>query len=311
MAYILAIISAAGYGLNNFLLQVGMRSGRTSNKHAHMINLISGTIFLGVIELFNLLFSESLDYNWKGFLFFFAAGLSGPFLGRIFNILSIRKIGGTRTSILRMSETLITIFLALIMLREKLSFLSTLGAVILISGILLLMSEKDLSEPEVNSGIDQVGDKGGRLKAKKRISRYVFVFLASIFFSFGKIFNRYGLDNISSPVLGALCGTLIALLGNSLWKNGKGIKKTKIKLPFKDIAFIAASGFSNSLGLFLLLVAMNSGGLVSLVTVLKNTSSLFTLLFSVIFLKKIEKINFKVIASVVIVLTGVIIIVLN
>jgi uncharacterized membrane protein len=308
MSYILAVVSAACYGFNIFAIHLGTRSERVGSNKILIINLLSGTLILSLIAILTFLRTGVPQFTLKGILMFGAAGFSGPFLGRMFSITSIKRIGGTRTSTLRMGETFLTMFLAFIVLDERLSPVSFVGAVILVAGIVLLIKERGVS-PKTRYGENPAIPS--RVSERKPLSpQFVFAFLAALFFAVGRVFHRLGLSDLPSPLIGALVGTSIALLTNAVYGLASGQMNGVLRISRRSMVFFVLSGFGNSLGLLTLMLALNRGGLLSLVVALKNTSPLFTLLLGSLFLRDVERVSFGLVVSVLIVLAGAILIVL-
>ncbi len=113
-----------------------------------------------------------------------------------------------------------------------------------------------------------------------------------------------------SPLLGALCGTAAAVISNGLILAFSGRLKAGWPVSPRQYLFFSLSGISGSLGLLLLMQSMNMGGMVSLVSALKNTSPLFTLLLAWLFLNDSEKIDARLIGSILLIVAGAVLIVL-
>jgi len=309
MPYLLALISAACYGANIFCTHAGTRLGKVDSNQVLIINLVSGTLFLSLVEAGILVKSGLPRISWAGIAFFVASGLGGPFLGRMFSIRSIQRIGGTRTASLRMSEIFITILLAFLILGERIPPIAFLGAAVLLGGILLLVNKKKnpgpTAEPDRHS--PPAGSAAAALSLNPGI---VLPFVSALFFAGSRIFSQLGLNEMPSPILGALCGTVAAVISNSLVLAVSGHLKARWQISPRQLFFFILSGIGGSLGLLLLMLAMNMGGLVSLVGALKNTSPLFTLMLSWLFLKDVEKIDAGLIASILLIVAGAVLIVL-
>ncbi len=314
MPYLLALVSAACYGANIFCTHAGTRLGKVDSNQVLIVNLVSGMLFLSLVEAAILVKTGLPRIGWAGIAFFVASGLAGPFLGRIFSIRSIQRIGGTRTASLRMSEIVITILLAFLILGERISLLAFLGVAALLGGIVLLVNKKRAADSrgERNPGLAADPEKRFR-QAGTGVSLNTGIllpFVAATFFAGSRIFSQLGLNEMPSPLLGALCGTVAAVISNSLVMSVSGRLSASWQVSPRQLFFFALSGIGGSLGLLLLMLAMNMGGMVSLVGALKNTSPLFTLLLSWLFLKDAERIDAGLIASILLIVAGAVLIVL-
>lgn len=78
----------------------------------------------------------------------------------------------------------------------------------------------------------------------------------------------------------------------------------------REIIFYSIGGLANSTAMMMFFLALIAGGHVALVTALKTTSPVFTLLFSWIFLRKVERFTPALLFSVFIVISGAFLIVI-
>ncbi|MCF8012068.1 MAG: DMT family transporter [Clostridiales bacterium] len=298
MPYLFAFLSAAGFGLNDLCIHIGMRSGRVDSNQALIINLLSGNILL--IGAFIIVYFTAgfPPINMPGILYFIAAGASAPFLGRIFSFTSIKHIGATRTTTLRVSDTFFTMIIAYIILNDIISIYSLIGAVILIMGVVLLVNEtSDSSAADENI-------------IKNFFSTGTFLALISAFlFAIAGIFREVALQFIPSALLGTLLGNLVAFTTNSIYIYFSGHMKGKWDITWREVFFFALGGFSNTVGVLTFFLALAAGGAVSLIAAIKNTSPLFTLLLSWLFLRNIERFTAKLFVSIILILFGALLIV--
>jgi drug/metabolite transporter (DMT)-like permease len=73
---------------------------------------------------------------------FAAVGIMGPCLGRVFNYLGVARLGAARATPLINSSPLFTTILALIFLREQVTFRILLGVLSIIAGIAVLSGKR-------------------------------------------------------------------------------------------------------------------------------------------------------------------------
>jgi len=318
--YLFALLSAAGYGLNDLCIQVGMRSGRATSSQALIINLISGNILLAMITGIYFFTTGFPPLNWGGVLFFIAAGVAAPFLGRIFSISSIKRIGATRTTTLRVSETFFTMLIAMVLLKDVIPFISFVGAIVLVAGIIMLINQTSrktqTANEEVAASAEQNMNPTQNMKNERSFLHLVqmffklinigivFALISGFFFGLGGVFRQLALDFIPSAILGSFIGTFIALISNGLLVYFSGQLSNDWNITRREIFFFSLGGFGNTTGMLMFFLSLIIGGSVSMTTALKNTSPLFTLFLSWIFLRKFEQITLKLVLSILLVILG-------
>jgi len=73
---------------------------------------------------------------------FAAVGILGPCLGRVFNYMGVERLGAARATPLVNSSPLFTTVLALVFLREQVTFKILLGVIRIVSGIAVLTGQR-------------------------------------------------------------------------------------------------------------------------------------------------------------------------
>jgi uncharacterized membrane protein len=319
--YLFALLSAAAYGLNDSCIQMGLRTGRATTGQALIINLISGNILIAIITGIYFFTTGFPPLNWGGVLFFIAAGITAPFLGRIFSFSSINRIGATRTTTLRVSETFFTMLIAMVLLKDIIPFMSFVGAIVLVAGIIMLISqtsrktqmanEEVATSAEQNINLDEGTQKNERsfvdlvqIFYKLINIGILFALISGFFFGLGGVFRQLALSFVPSAILGSFIGTFIALISNGLFTYFSDQLNTDWHITRREIFFFSLGGLGNTTGMLMFFLALIVGGSVSMTTALKNTSPLFTLFLSWIFLRKFEQITLKLVLSIVLVILG-------
>lgn len=319
MPILLALISAAGYGLGDFCFHLGMKSGRASSSQILIINLLTGNILLFIFVVFMFITQGIPALNWQGILYFAAAGVSAPFLGRILTILAIKEIGATRASTLRVSDTFFTMIIAVIFLGDYLSLLSIVGAIILFIGIGIMINDlnKDNSaeKPQLTSNVDPFPADSSSQPSTKRLLLFLknidlinygsFLALLSAFsFALGSIFRQIALQYIPVVILGTFIQTFVALVTNGITAYSSGQLGDGWNIKGKELLIQILGGVGGTIGLLGFFFSLSHGGSVSMAAALKNTSPVFTLVFSWWFLRKTESYTIRLILSLLLVIIG-------
>ena len=118
-------------------------------------------------------------------LVFSATGVVGAYLGRTLFVKSIDQIGAARAQSLNNSSPLITVFLAALVLGERLSVFVIAGVVLIVSGIFFV------SDPETND------DGTARRDVDSDFA------LATLCYGVVPVMKKIGTDFGGPPVLGA------------------------------------------------------------------------------------------------------------
>ncbi len=300
MSYFFAILSATGYGFSDFCVHLASKSGRATSSQALVINLLSGNLLLVAVAAVIYLTYGMPHIDLTGMLSFAAAGVAGPFLGRIFNITAIKNIGATRTTTLRVSETFFSMLLAFVLLRNIIPVRSLVGAIVLVAGVVMLINEtnKGPRSPKVSRGLSALALGS------------LFALIASLFFAIAGIFRLTGSAHNPSAITGTLIGSMVALVTNAGFAYFSGQLGIRWNVTRREVLFYALGGLGNSTAMLMFFLALIAGGQVALVTALKNMSPLFTLLFSWIFLRKVERFTLMLVVSIVLVIFGAFLIVM-
>ncbi|KKM10545.1 hypothetical protein SY88_12755 [Clostridiales bacterium PH28_bin88] len=321
MAYLFAILSAAGYGINDLCIHIGMRSGRATSAQALIINLLSGNLLLAVAGMAVYFTAGFPPLDWAGMLYFIAAGLSAPFLGRIFSFSSIKRIGATRTTTLRVSDTFFTMATAFILLKNVITFRSVVGAVLLVAGVVMLINETSRAPIPAVEGTTSTtaeeaatGEDTGTVHSPLAGVTHgilatintgtLFALASAFFFALAGIFRQMALEYIPSAILGTIVGSFVALLTNSALTYLSGQLGSSWNITRRDAVFFALGGVGNTMGMLMFFLALAGGGSVSMTAALKNISPLFTIFLSWLFLRKMERFTVNLVASVLLVIAG-------
>lgn len=88
--------------------------------------------------------------NGEALLWFTAAGISGPGLGRMFNYVSVARLGAAKSTSLVNTAPLFTAFFAVVFLAERLTLTIFIGVFSIVVGVLTLTSRHRPSEKRLS-----------------------------------------------------------------------------------------------------------------------------------------------------------------
>jgi drug/metabolite transporter (DMT)-like permease len=261
MVALLALLSAFFIGLSNVLIQKGLSQG--SRTQAIVFSLMASVaIFWTLIFLFK----DVRVLVTLGALWFLLAGFLGPGIGRALNIVSLKRIGVTRTIPVTGIAPFFATIVAIGILGERFSVLVFLGMAAIIFGIFLLSK--------------------GRVEKKAFSKRDIIFPLASAFFGGLSIaISKKGLQELADPLGAAALAASMALLvvlSFSLYNKKALHLRTS---SFFEIKFSLLAGVSLAAAFLLNFSALKLGQ-VSIVAPLLSTFPLFGIFLSHLFLKE-------------------------
>lgn len=245
---------------------------------------IIGILYLGVILL--LLGIEPMSN--REFLLLICSGLLGIALGDTFFFRALIYLGPRLTLLLGTLGPAVTVILAVLFLKERLSLLAWIGIILTMGGVTWVSWERSPRE-EIR---------------KNRTSGIRYLLLSILCTSIGIIFAKIGVSSVS-----ALQGLLIRFLGGTIGLTLYGGVSRQLRnwlIPFKDprlLRFILFTVFIVVFGGFWLFLLGLKYIDASVATILNSTTPLFVLPLAAFILK--EKISIREIIGATVAVSGV------
>lgn len=219
------------------------------------------------------------EQHWAAMgLFWFAmVGVFGAFSGRYLSYLAITYIGLARTHVLAQTMPVWSSLLALLFLGERLSPGVSLGTAAILAGAMLLVWER------------------GAMQEKIPIRRFLIGLLAPAMMATTPAFRKFGLQHLSSPLLGIVVAMWVgASLQVLAWPIARRIDARK--WGWDGVPWVLFGGSVNSLGGLCYWTAIQNGDVVAVIPI-SRLSVLFVLLFSWVFFQRQEQITWRVVAG--------------
>lgn len=276
----MALTAAVCWGANAVLVRHGMA---TSNATSAALLSISGN----AVVLTALLFTTGASWPpfSAGYLFFVASGLLQPAIVRTITYWSYGRLGVARTQPIRSSTPLISVFLAILFLGEEPTVFTLLGTLAVIGGIIFISLEPP------------------RTPKTWRSRDLAIPIAATCLAGVSQLFRKLGLGFVPHPVLAAMVtistSWLATLCGTVLFGG-----RSKLRFPRRSLPYFLAGAAVTSLGQVLSFHALRGGDL-SMVSPLSNTTPLFAMVFSALFLRQVEQVTWRVVLGAVTVVGGV------
>jgi len=273
MSAFFAITSAFLYGLTNVMAKTGMRASNTSA--AVFISLLVS--FFSVL-IFSLFYTSFNQYLTKAAFFFLTAGIIGPFIGRILLFKGIDRVGAAISSTLYEDKPLFSVVGAMILLGERLTPTIGLGVCLMLAGTIIVSFERS----------------GGQIEKKWKKIDLLIPMAAGACYGISQVFRKMGLNISPNPVVGVMVQNVGAIVFMPLLvlpgKSQKGAisRSTRVWVLFLFV------GLLQVVAQWCLFKALNLGSVV-IVSPLSSLSTFFVLILTVLFLRKLERVTWKIV----------------
>jgi uncharacterized membrane protein len=279
---VIALVSAMGWAGDAVLVRIG---ARTSNIYAaaFMSYSVAAALFWGY-----LLAAYPLNTLWSPALIYFVlSGCLQPLLARILYYIAITRLGAARAGSLRGISPVFALIIAVIFLGERPALPVYIGTFLVVASVWLL-SWRD--------------EQGGEW----RLFDIFFPLAAAFVAAMSQNLRRGGLLILPDPYVGAAVttSTSLALFTASLAAFGR----LRVVVPGRaSLPFFACAALLSAFAQVLNFAALSMGE-VSVMVPLLDTTPLFILLFSALFLRDVEKVTGKIFAGTILMVAGVAII---
>lgn len=158
----------------------------------------------------------------------------------------------------------------------------------------------------------QATNPGQTTKARGKIDPVMlgtaFSFAASVSYGLGTVIARQAVSGAASPMVAAAVSLLFGILTMIIF-SAPHIAKD-IKAPRRTYLNLAAAGGFAVMGIVFLYTALTMAP-VAVVSPVSSLSPMFSLLFSHLFLQRLERVTLKVVAGTTLVILGVVLITLS
>jgi DME family drug/metabolite transporter len=282
LAEITAVLSAMGWAGDSVLVRLGLRN---SNIYAAM--LVSFTVSAGCIWTY-LLATTSLEFvRSPAMIYFLISGCLQPLFARALYYEGIIRLGVSRAGPLRGAEPLFATIIAVTFLHETPGIMIYLGT-LLIMGSLWLISDKKSTD------------------AKWRLIDTAFPLSAALVSAVSQTLRKQGLMILPDPFVATATVTSVSLMLFAIFLLAS--KRMTLLRMQRDsfLFFLSAAGLATSAQIANF-VALGRAH-VSVIIPLLNTTPLFTLLFSGLFLRNVEQLNKRIVLGAILMVSGVVLI---
>lgn len=279
---LLALVTAACFGLNPVVLKLGFARQGTSEVALVIGLAITVPIYLVIAPIFG-----GFDFDlvtMPALIGFILGGLFGTGIGRRWMYIAIERIGASPATAIKNSAPVVTTFLAVAFLQEQVTLLQWVAIASIVIGITLVTWKR-------GAGIRQFADVGVLAAVGAALS-----------YGVRPLFLKFGLDQVDIPLTAALIGAVAALLYASLFTR---LGRMRDGLHGRSAVFFAGAGVLQAFGFLALTFGLSTED-VSIVYPVTSTAPLFTLAFTALLLRGVEQLTWRIVVGAMAVVGGVI-----
>lgn len=281
---LLGLGSAVGFAANSIITRRGVL--RVSSNYIAVTSILTGTLFfLLLLALTGHLFSLR-EIPLKALVFWVLSGIIHFALGRTWAYRSIQFIGSNRSNVVTSLNPVVTIILALVILREGVNALMTLGIFFSIAGpLVVLLKEKTLTAANPVSGAIQ----GKDVDHSTLYKGFFYGAGAAVFWGSSAIFIKLALrEGGGSPIAGSFLAYLAASLvvGPSALVNPV-TRREFLREDASSLRLAIVCGLTAGVGQLLRYLALGYTSAI-LVSLLNRTIPFWVLILSFFFIRKYE-----------------------
>jgi len=276
LGYVSAILAALLFGTVSTVAKPALIE-------LHPILLASFVYFLASLVATPLISKKRIQISLKDKGLLIVIAITGAVIGPVLFFTGLEESTASDSSVLLNGEIIFSVFLAILLFREKLSTVNYLAVVLVIAGVIIVTTDMEFS-----SSIFDIQNKGN-----------LFIIAATLF---------WALDNNLSKILStrldvARIVQLKSLIGGSILLLLVFILQIPINVELEqipNILLLGIAGFGASI--FLFLHGLKRIGTIKTIIIF-STSSIFGLIFASLFLQ--EEISHYQIIAIAIILSGI------
>lgn len=288
LVYLLASVPAVMWAISSVLSKRGMAAGG-STLQASLTVIAINTILYGVALLLSQGSHVFEGLSATALLTFLASGTLGTAFGRLSVFAGVERVGASVNSAVISTRPLFAAVLAAGFLNEQLTASIAVGVAVLVLGLAVLALSRggDINEWEAHE--------------------LLFPLAAAGCFAVGNVLRRFGLLSSSTTVLeGVTINAMAALTVLGCYTFARS-QTNVLRASLESHAYFASAGVVTAVSILSLFTALSlPEGRVAIVDALAATSPLFTVAFSSVFLRDLERVSRGIVLGSLLVVLGVV-----
>ncbi len=274
---LLSLFTAFCYGASSVLARKGMKDSNP------MTGVIVGTLVQVVLLAVLVIADPPEAFNWIAIGLFIASGIFASTLGRLFNFMSIEKLGVALAATIIGSSPLFSTLLAALFLGEQVALSTLLGTILVVAGIAAARS-------------------GGRGMKGIQSKALLLPIASATFYGASSVTRKAALNILPESTLGAVVGAMASIVSFGAYLILTQ-RADNLRFNWESGKFFIINGVVVTLAWLAMFSALTIGK-VSVVTALGGTNPLFSVILSAILLKDSEKLNSRIIIGCLAIVAG-------
>lgn len=296
---LLGLGSAAAFGLNPIVVRRGTL--RASSRYVAAISIFTGPFFFLLVAGIGGEIAGMARFPWQAYLLFAIAGIIHFALGRVCGFRSVQLIGSNRSSTITGFGFIVSITLALLVLRETIRPLGFLGILCALTGPLIIAMKEPTATGNTASTEVRL-DRGTLYKGM------LYAMGAAVFWGSSSIFIKLGLRAGATPLAGSLIAYVAAsiAISPSVWLSAES-RREMLGADGRSFRLALLSGLTLNVAQMLRHLALAYTSVVVL-SFMGQTRPLWVLLFSFVFNRQLESFSRWVLLGNALMIAGIILI---
>ena len=288
MVALLAIGSAFFMALQSVVFRVGLKYSNPLSAFL-IVQIACLVASLGIC-----VFAVPLNqFANRAVLYFIAAGAMGPYIARFLLLEGIDRVGSAISSSLSQTKPLFSAIAAVMILGESVTVSIALGMILIVFGVATIGSE----------------ESGGQIEKEWSKKDLIFPFLAAASFGLTHVFRKMGLNVAPEPIVGVTVQNATAFVLFPVLALAQRNQQRMVLNDKRAWFVFGLSGFLNFAAQLCMFCALNLGQ-VLIVTPLSALSPFFVLVFVGIFLRRLERVTWKIVLGSVSIVGGTVVLTL-
>ncbi len=251
------------------------------------MSLVITAVGMAVLWPLAILLPGSETLSVESFLFFAVSGLLSPGIVRLFYYKGLKTLGASVNSGVFAIYPLYSALLAIVLLSEILSIWNALGILAILFGVVFL----------------EISTNGNNGQEKTTWRSFLFPVLGGVTLGVSSILRKYAIDLSDTPVLGVAVAYCFSLLPYALMLIGSVPTRKNLSLK-RDFRWFWVAGVGQAVSWMLAFYAL-SYEQVSITTPLLSVEPLFVALFAYLYLRELEQVSARLLASIAVTVLGV------
>lgn len=293
VAVAFAFLAACGFASGNVLVRVGTQ--KTPAPTAALLTVLSGMVLIIGLALI-LRLDDITSLSTEAMWWIVLMGIMAYPMARLLLVTGISMVGASRAVPMSGIQPVIAFTLGVILLGERPNLLITIGTPIIVSGLLLVVMPRKSSGARVD--VVQVRRLG-----------YVVALCGAATFATRDVISRHVVSDISDPLVSAGLALVVGALILTVALHRQVIRSVQT-VPKNYLLICALAGLFQGMAVASLFQALSRAP-VTVVSPIYALTPVITLVLAHTFLRRLETIDFLLVAGTMLSVVGVILVILG